>query len=115
MSNFSGVNLFSILQKREREHYLYFQFSMTYSEIINQGNNNYPLTVFKTRSLSEILPLLTDQGTSALMRAGAVPTCLHRKNKNDARAGRYTSMEKGAHSKTDDKCKTSVRNRWRIP
>jgi len=33
----------------------------------------YPFTVFNTRSFSERFPLLTDHGTSALIKAGDGP------------------------------------------
>lgn len=36
---------------------------------------NYPFTVFKTRSSSERVPLRADHGTSALIKGGVGPTC----------------------------------------
>ena len=75
-------------------------------EIMNRVNNSYPLTVFKTRSFSEILPRLTDQGTSALIRAG-VPTCLHRKNKTDQEPGEIHQQRKGLIQKLMSNVKLS--------
>lgn len=62
----------------------------------NSISSHYPLTVFRTRSFSERLPLLADQGTSALMRAAAGPPYFEEHmgaKKEISHIGRTTSME----------------------